>query len=295
MPAVLHWFKFEALYTWISGILLLGVVYYMGSGALLLDSNIRALSVPAALGITGALLLGSWLLYDKLWQSPLARSPLLAAGISAAFVVLCSWGLTELYSARAAYLHVGAVLGTVMVANVWMRILPAQTAMLAATRAGQKQDPALGLAAKTRSKHNNYMTFPVIFIMVSTHYPSTYGHPLAWAVLAGIMLTAGVVKHFMNLERTFRHWFEASIAATLVGVGALYFVTLPAPTTAAVDSSGPAVAWSDVQPILANRCVTCHSARPTNAAIRLAASRDTTSSRRQHVGGVVGPEASRWP
>lgn len=262
LPPVLHWFRFEALFTWISGILLLGVVYYLGGGAYLLDRQIADLTVPQAAGITTAVLVGGWLVYDTLWRSPLARWPALLVGINFGLVVLAAWGFGQLYSGRAAFLHVGALLGTCMVANVWLRIIPAQAELLAATRSGRKQDPAIGLRAKTRSRHNHYMTYPIVFIMISTHYPQTYGGPWAWLVLAILFFAGAVAKYLANLVEHSPRWFGALALLAVATVAVVYALTAtPRPAAAALPAD---VRWAQVQPIVQSRCAVCHADHPTD-------------------------------
>lgn len=262
LPPVLHWFRYEALFTWISGILLLGVVYYLGGGAYLLDREIADLTVLQAAGITTAVLVGGWFVYDGIWRSPLARQPVLAIGLCFALVVVSAWGFGQLYSGRAAFLHVGALLGTCMVANVWLRIVPAQAELLAATRAGRKQDPAIGLGAKTRSRHNHYMTYPIVFIMISTHYPQTYGGPWAWLVLAILFFAGAVAKYLANLVEHSPRWFGALALLAAVTVAVVYALTA-APRTVSAASAAH-VEWAQVQPIVQARCASCHADHPTD-------------------------------
>lgn len=196
LPRTLHWFKWEAALTWMSGISLLVVVYYLGGLVLEFDSE---MSLWTAAGIAAATLIGCWLVYDLLWISPLARVPTLAYCLSVGLVVGVAWQLSTVFSGRGTYLHIGALLGTVMAANVWMRILPAQRAMLRAVEGGGEADPKLGERAKHRSTHNTFMALPVIFIMISSHFPTTsYGHRLNWLMLAGFLATGFLARWLMN-------------------------------------------------------------------------------------------------
>jgi len=218
VPRNLHWFKYEALFTWITGFALLVLVYYLGG--VLVDSDVQEYSAGtlAFLGI-GVLVLG-WAVYDLLWMTSLP--PWLTAVLSYALLVALSYGLTRFYSARAAYIHVGAVLGTIMVANVWMRILPAQRQMIAATQKGETRDMRLAHRAKLRSVHNSYMTLPVLFLMVSHHYPSTYGHAWSWLILAGLMLIGAAIRHHL-IYHTRRTW--GLVLAAALGMALLCYVT----------------------------------------------------------------------
>jgi len=174
----IHWFRFEALFTWLSGLILLYIVYY--AGGLMEDAS--------PLWAVGALVVG-WVAYDLFWASPAARRPLLAAAVSYLALVAAAWGLTHLYEGRAAYILLGAMLGTIMVLNVWLRILPAQKKLVAAIAAGRPLDPALADRAKTRSKHNTFIILPVLLTMISNHFPTaTYGSQYNWQVFAGLTL-----------------------------------------------------------------------------------------------------------
>ena len=193
----LHWFKWEAAMTWLSGFPLLILVYYMGG--LLMDGEPGkpSFTVAAAIGI-GVIFVG-WIVYDLLWISPLAKIEPLAIVISYAAIVVLAWWLPRVMSARAAYMHVGALMGTLMAANVWMRIIPAQKRMVAAAREGREPDPRLGEQAKFRSKHNTYLVLPVVLIMISNHFPTTtYGHQYNWIVLAVLTLVGWAAAHVIR-------------------------------------------------------------------------------------------------
>jgi uncharacterized membrane protein len=177
-----RWFRWEALMTWIGGMVLLVLVYYLGAG--LVDPDVADISKSAAIAIgVGALVVG-WLIYDVALLSPLGKSQMLFAGFALAMTAVVSWGLMHVFSGRAAYIHLGAIFGTIMTANVWFRILPAQRKMIAAAAAGTTFDSSLGAQAKLRSKHNTFMAVPVVFLMLSNHYPvATYGNRYGWLVL----------------------------------------------------------------------------------------------------------------
>jgi uncharacterized membrane protein len=195
----LHWFKWEAAMTWLSGVPLLILVYYAGGLLTDGDPNKPSFAVAASIGI--GILLAGWIVYDLLWLSPLAKKEPLAVVISFALILLLAWWLPQVMSSRAAFIHVGAVLGTLMTANVWMRILPAQRRLVAAVRDGLPPDPALAERAKFRSKHNTYMAVPVVFMMISNHFPvTTYGHQWNWIILGGLTLGGWVVAHFIRKQ-----------------------------------------------------------------------------------------------
>jgi uncharacterized membrane protein len=187
LPQKLHWFRWEAAVTWVSGMLLLVIVYYVGGA--LVDDSVADIQVGTGVAIGLGLLFAAWVVYDLLWQSPAGRSEMVFAGVCYLLVVGVAFGLTRLMSTRAAYIHVGAMFGTLMAANVWLRILPAQRRMIADLEAGKKPDAALAARAKLRTKHNTYMVVPTVFIMVSNHYPvATYGNKYNWVVLSVLIL-----------------------------------------------------------------------------------------------------------
>lgn len=188
MPKTLHWFKWEAAITWLSGVFLLGVVYWAGAPLLDYGSEIgRAQGIAIS---AGTLVLG-WVVYDLLWGSPLGKNELLGAAVSWVLVVALAYGLGRFLSDRAVFLHVGAMFGTIMVANVWMRILPAQRKMIAITSSGGKPQPALAERARRCSKHNTFMSVPLIFTMISNHFPdATFGRDCGWAIL-GVLILVG--------------------------------------------------------------------------------------------------------
>jgi uncharacterized membrane protein len=191
VPAKFYWFRWEALITWISGFLLLGLLYY--SGGLLLDDSVSSIGMGTGVAIgLGTLFLGFGV-YEGLWRSPLGRTPLLAGTICYLLVVALAYGLTHLISGRAAYIHIGALFGTIMAANVWMGILPATRKMLEAIRTGKPIDQKLAERAKGRTIHNTYMTVPLIFLMISNHFPTaTYGAEYNWLILSALVLAGAI-------------------------------------------------------------------------------------------------------
>jgi uncharacterized membrane protein len=196
VPEKFYWFRWEALVTWISGFLLLGLLYY--SGGLLLDDSVSNIGMGTGVAIgLGTLLIG-FTVYEGIWMSPLGRSPRLAATICYLLVVALAYGLTHVISGRAAYIHVGALFGTIMAANVWMRILPATRKMLNAIREGKPVDQVLSEKAKGRTIHNTYMVVPLIFLMLSNHFPTaTYGSTYNWEVLAVLVLGGAIAAKFI--------------------------------------------------------------------------------------------------
>jgi uncharacterized membrane protein len=263
----LHWFKWEAYLTWISGALLLIVVYYLGGGVFLIDPGTSAIGLPAAIAIGIGTLVGGWLVYDFLWRSPLSRRPKLAAAISFLLLAGVAFGLAHIFSGRAAYIHVGALLGTIMAANVWRVIQPAQRQMYRTSLSGGEPDLALSKQAKLRSTHNNYMTLPVVFVMVSNHFPSTYGDAYNWIVLLVLFLAGAGVRHFLNVSDRDPRAANLVLAGSAAAfVGLIAYTALPASERSAVAAAGGAtrISFAQVRPIIAERCVACHSAHPSD-------------------------------
>lgn len=270
MPEDLHWFKWEAYTTWITGFSLLVLVYWVGAESFLIDPGKAQLSQGAAIGIGAASLLVGWLVYDGLCRSPLGRDSRVLGAAWFAFLVLAAWALNAVFNARGAYLHIGAMIGTVMAANVFFVIIPNQRKAVAQLMQGQVPDPALGKAGKQRSVHNNYMTLPVLFIMISHHYAMTFGAGRPWLVLALLGLTGVAVRHVFNLRHQGRKTGQAMVVAGAMALVSVTYVsaeraTLPAVARAAEASEQPAT-WASVEPIFAKHCVSCHAARPTSEA-----------------------------
>jgi len=265
LPAELHWFKWEAYSTWLSGFALLTIVYYFNAQAMMVDRSVADLSSWQAVGIGLASLVVAWVVYDLLCRSRLGKHDL-AFG-TAIFVLLvgATWVLTQLLSGRAAYIHVGAMIGTIMVANVAMVIIPGQRKMVNAMRAGQKPDPVYGIRGKQRSVHNNYFTLPVLFIMISNHFAMTYHHAHAWAVLGMIMAAGVFIRHFFNLRHKGRiDWKYPALGVLLLAAVAIAIAPRPpAARAAAAYHAAGGVQFAQVQGIIAQRCVACHAAHPT--------------------------------
>jgi uncharacterized membrane protein len=261
LPEPLHWFKWEAYTTWLSGFALLIVLYYADADVYLIDRSVADLSTAAAVAISVALLVVAWVVYDLACRL-LGRSEAALAVLVGGGVVLAAWGTSELFSARAAYLQVGAMLGTIMAANVFFVIIPAHWGLVRAKEAGREPDPAPGLGAKQRSVHNNYFTLPVVFTMLAGHLPFTYGHEHGWLILVVLMLIGAWVRHFFNL----RHRGRTVLAIPVTAAAALVALALairPEEPGREAASAEP-VAFARVQSIVGQRCATCHSAQPTS-------------------------------
>jgi uncharacterized membrane protein len=264
MPDHLHWFKWEAYTTWLSGALLLGLIYYVGAGLFLIDK--AKLDIPAwqAIAIALAFIVGGWLVYDGLCRSPLGGRLRAFGVVWYLILTAAAFALTRIFEDRAAFIHVGAIVGTVMAANVFFVIIPNQKKAVAAMIAGQAPDPALGKQAKQRSIHNNYMTLPVLLIMVSNHYPMVFGNPLNWLLLSGLGGVGWTIRHFFNLRNSGRNHPEVLVYGALgfAGVVMLSQLAMPFKTTEPTRTS-----FATAQGIVAKHCLACHSRNPTHSGI----------------------------
>ncbi|MDB5755114.1 MAG: hypothetical protein JWR56_1542 [Massilia sp.] len=262
LPKELHWFKWEAYSTWLSGFALLTIVYYFNAQAMMIDRSVADLTSLQAIAIGLASLVVGWIVYDLLCRSRLGQHDLAFGVVVFALLVASAWVLNKYLSGRAAYIHVGAMIGTIMAANVLMLIIPGQRKMVAAMAAGGKPDPIHGLRAKQRSVHNNYFTLPVVFLMISNHYAMTYRHEHAWAVLAVIMAAGVLIRHFFNLRHKGRTEYKYPIAGVLLLL-ALAVAIAPKRPVAGTVANDPAAQFAQVQEIITQRCVACHSDHPT--------------------------------
>jgi len=194
----LHWFRWEAATTWLSGFALLVLIYYLGGGALI-DRDVRDISVGAAVALGIGVIVLCGVVYDVMMMSPLGRNEKAFAVVAYAAIVAVAFGLTHVFSGRGAYIHVGAIFGTIMAANVWMHILPSQKKMIAALREGRRPDERLSAQAKLRSKQNTFMAVPVVFIMISNHFPgATYGDRYNWLILSILILLGWIAAKFIR-------------------------------------------------------------------------------------------------
>ena len=264
LPDQLTWFKWEAYTTWISGFFLLVVLYYASAELYLVDPLAFANPKWLAIAVSLALLILGWIVYDVLCRSPLGASE---AGLSAAgfvFLVALAWLCTQLFSGRGAYMQMGALIGTIMVANVFFVIIPNQKKVVAALLSGQKPDPALGEQAKQRSMHNNYLTLPVVFLMISNHYPMSFASRWNWVIFALVLVVGAVIRHFYNV----RHrglpnpWWTWGVAAA--GMALIVVLSAGGPSRGERAAVGPEqeVTFADVESIVLSRCSMCHAAEP---------------------------------
>lgn len=253
----LHWSKWEAYSTWLSGFALLVLIYWVGASSYLIDNQVMTLAPAAAIGISVAVLVAGWVVYDVLCRKLIGRDTVLAA-IVFVFVMVCNWLLYQLFSARGAYIHVGAMLGTMMAANVFFHIIPGQKRMVEQIRSGKEVDTLPGIVGKQRSVHNTYFTLPVLFIMISNHYPMTYANKHGWLVLAVLMLAGVLIRQFFVL----RHRGQVSWSLPAAGV-ALIALLVVAMAPSPVDAGGDKVSFSAVKQAMAQRCIACHATQPT--------------------------------
>lgn len=261
LPETLHWFKWEAYTTWISGMFLLALVYWYGAEVYLIDRSVAELSPAAAVGIAVGILAGGWFIYDLMCRSPLGRKDNVFAVVLFAMTAFLAWGLCQLFSGRGAYIHFGAVLGTIMVANVLFVIIPGQRRMVDAFAREEDPDPADGIRAKQRSVHNTYFTLPVLFVMTSNHYALTYGHEFNWLILIGITLAGALIRvYFVARHKGHTSPLPAVIAALII----LAVAAAIAPRSRATTMES--VSLDTVRTVINGRCTTCHSASPTHPA-----------------------------
>lgn len=261
LPDTLHWFKWEAYSTWLSGMFLLGLVYFLGAEVYLIDRSVADIPVPVAVSVAVAIIAGGWIVYDLMCKSPFANNSKLFAAV---LLLLCSalaWGLCHLFSGRAAYILFGVTLGTIMVANVFFVIIPGQKQMVAAAERGDAPDPAPGIRAKLRSVHNTYFTLPVLFVMTSNHYAMTYSSEYNWIILIAISVAGALLRiYFVARHKGNASKLPAILAVVLLAVLAAFM----APRRATNDDI--TVSFAQVGNVIKARCTSCHSSAPTHPA-----------------------------
>ena len=260
LPKKVKWSKWPAYTTWMSGMGLMALVYWWGATSYLIDPSVADLSVHVAVGISvGAIAVG-WIVYDILCRVLGKREWLLTACVFV-LVVASTWALHQVFSGRAAYIHIGAMMGTMMVANVFFHIIPGQRKMVAQIRAGEEVDPTPGLKGKQRSVHNTYFTLPVLFTMISSHYPMTYAHPNAWLILVILMLAGVFIRQFFVMRHQGKDvWWLWIVAIALI----LALVVAMAPRDEeAFEIPDEPISYAEIERIVTDRCVACHSEDPT--------------------------------
>ncbi len=260
IPKDLHWFKYEAYFTWVSGFCLLFIVYYFNASALLIDKNIMDITPLTGVGIGVGSFIVAWVLYDLLCKSPIGKKSIPFTIIGTLIAIGFAYFYTKVFAPRAAYIHFGAMLGSIMVANVFFVIIPSQKAMVKAARANQPLNPELGKNAGSRSLHNNYFTLPVLFVMISNHFPSTFGYKYPWLILSLITLGAAGVKHYLNLKEKGQLSVWVMPVSILILLGAA-FISAPPKNPGECNE---VISINEVTQIVNKRCITCHSATPTD-------------------------------
>lgn len=291
LPKTLHWFKWQNGITWLSGISLMVLVFYMGGASLMIDPAVASISPRTAVGVSVGSLVLAFALYHGVWRSPLRLSPPIATGFTAVIVLFFSALYFKLYSGRAAYVHVGVLLGTLMTGNVWFCIVPSQRELVAATAQGRAQDPALGDQAKQRSIHNNYFTFPLLFIMLSNHFPTTFGHKHNWVILTVLALASAAVRHMMNIRfgRPTRDWLWGALGVSAVALGVVYAMIAQGAPPSRATTRARTVSYAEVRDILQRRCIECHSFAPTSPVYRIAPNGvmfDSATEVRRHAANI---------
>jgi len=261
MPEHLHWFKWEAYSTFLSGLFLLILIYWYGAELYTIDPQVLVLSKPAAIGIGIATLVLGWLVYDLLCRSAIGNNDRWMGLAILVFISVTAFILSQVFSGRAAFIHYGAMLGTIMVANVFFIIIPGQKKMVAAIEAGKTPDPIHGIRGKQRSVHNTYFTLPVLFVMISNHYALSYNNVYNWLILIAISLAGALIRVYFVA----RHKGQAS-PLTLIFAGILLAATIVVAAPKPASSvSGEAVSFAEVKQIVISRCTACHSQTPTQA------------------------------
>jgi len=262
MPDELTWFKWEAYTTWLSGFALLVVVYYLNADLFLIDKSVLDMSAPMAAAIAFGTLAAAWLAYEGLCRSPLGRNEVALALTGYVFLVALTYGFTHVFSGRGAFTQIGALIGTIMVANVFVIIIPFQKKTVASLIAGTEPEERWGALGKQRSVHNNYLTLPVVFLMLSNHYPLFFATRFNWLIVAIVLLIGPVIRHFFNSRHEGKGspWWTWAVAAA--GMLAIAWLSGAGPSGPKTGALPPTPKFADVQDIVISRCAMCHNAEP---------------------------------
>jgi uncharacterized membrane protein len=269
MPKILHWFKWQNFSTWATGICLFVIVYYLNGAGGLVDPSVHDVDRTVAVAMSISIIFVAWLVYDALWKMLGETNPRAAGIVSIVLLFASIFGFAQFFSGKAAYMQTGVVIGTLMTGNVWMCIVPSQHELVNATKQGRDQDPSLSIRAKQRSIHNNYLTFPLLFIMISNHFGSATSHPLNWLILILVMIGGAGIRHFMNIrylgngrEMAVGAWLFPAASAGAFAIASLMIVTR-IDARSVMDVQEP-VSFKRAQEIIATRCVPCHSTHPSD-------------------------------
>ncbi len=268
LPEHLVWFKWESYATWLSGFAMLAIVYYAGAELYLIDRSVMPMSVPVAILVSLASLSLGWLLYDNLCKSRLAENPTTLMLLLFAILVVMSWGYTQLFTGRAALLHLGAFTATIMTANVFFIIIPNQEIVVADLKAGRTPDPKYGKIAKLRSTHNNYLTLPVLFLMLSNHYPLAFGTQYNWLIASLVFLMGVTIRHYFNTIHAGKGnptW--TWLATALIFIAIMWLSVAPgnlppeepAELTALETRFAEADGFQEASAVVLGRCSMCHT------------------------------------
>ncbi|TPK89336.1 MULTISPECIES: urate hydroxylase PuuD [unclassified Mesorhizobium] len=272
MPEHLTWFKWESYATWLSGFAMLCVVYYAGADLFLIDPNVLNISVPVGILLSLATIGVGWIVYDLLCRSPLGKSDTGLMLVLYCVLVFIAWGLTHLFTGRAAFLHLGAITATIMSANVFMVIIPNQKIVVADLIAGRKPDPKYGKIAKQRSLHNNYLTLPVLFLMLSNHYPLAFGTEFNWIIASLVFIIGVLIRHYFNTVHARKGnptwtWLGAAVLFVII----IWLSTVPKVLTGEPKTSAASAAaqvyiasahFPAVRDTVLGRCSMCHTEEP---------------------------------
>jgi len=267
LPEILHWFKWEAYSTWLTGILLLSLMFYVGADIYLIDPSIAPLSQGVAIAIGVGVIAGGWVVYDLLCRTALAGNGVLLGLILMVLITALSYYLSLTFSARGAFMHVGAVIGTIMAGNVFFTIMPSQRALVDCVKQGKQADPTWGAKAKLRSTHNTYLTLPLIFIMISNHYPMIFNHQYNWAVLMVVFVITALIRQYFVARHKGNQKIAVPIAAIVLTIALAVVI---APKVKPGSDTDQIIVPATVKNIINQRCTTCHSKTNSDVVFRRA-------------------------
>jgi len=267
LPKTLHWFKWEATLTWITGFLLMIVLYYLKGASLLIDPSLSPMTQPQAVLASVGILTGAWLIYDLIWHPEWMKNKTLSTILSVFFFTGLIFLNTQIFSGRGAFIQTGVIFGTMMILNVWVRILPGQRKMLKEAEAGRVPDYSVGLKSKTRSVHNTYFIFPVLFVMLSNHYSGVTQHPYNWALLIILSIAGALTRHAMVTKKPVE---RLTLIPAVIGLVALVWMTQVNPSAITLTADSSPVSTSEIHTLVHQKCISCHAAQPTDDIFKIA-------------------------